>query len=123
MARILIVDDNEMDLLMAKTILENVGHEIFFATDGEDALGIFRANDIDVVVTDMIMPRVDGLSLIHEIRQIDANAQVVAVSGVSKDELALAEDVGAVETLSKPVDPETLVEVVGNAVKRSEAGS
>lgn len=120
MGRILVVDDNETDLLLVRAILEDRGHELLFATDGEDALGIFRDNKFDVVVTDMIMPGLDGLSLIREIRKIDANAQVVAVSGVSGDELKMAHSLGAVEGLSKPVDRAALVDAVDKAMMRSQ---
>ena len=122
MGRILVVDDNEMDLLMVRTILEELGHELHFATDGEEALGVFRDNEFDVVVTDMILPGLDGLSLIREILRIDENAQVVAVSGVSADELEMANSLGAMEGLSKPVDPKTLLEAVDRAMSRSEIG-
>jgi CheY-like chemotaxis protein len=121
MARILIVDDDEMERLLARTILEKLGHELYMAEDGEDALEIFRAEDIDVVVTDMVMPHVDGLSFIREIRRMDAGVEVIAVSGVSSDELGLAHELGAFATLAKPVDPEKLVEAVNAAVKRSQS--
>jgi len=120
--RILVVDDNEMDLLVVRTILEELGHELHFATDGAEALGVFRDNEFDVVVTDMIMPGLDGLSLIREIRKIAANVQVIAVSGVSADELEMAHSLGAVEGLSKPVDAKVLVQAVDRAMMRSQMG-
>ena len=120
MARILIVDDDDMERTLERAILEKLGHELYFAVDGVKALEIFRAEDIDVVVTDMVMPHIDGLSLIRELRRIDAGLEVIAVSGVSRDELGLAQELGAFETLFKPVDPEKLVEAVNNAVMRSQ---
>jgi len=109
-----------MDLLMVRTILEERGHELHFASDGDAALGVYRDNEFDVVVTDMIMPGLDGLSLIRKIRMIDANAQVIAVSGVSADELEMAHSLGAVEGLSKPVDRAALIHAVDRAMMRSQ---
>ena len=120
MARILIVDDDDMERTMERAILEKLGHELYFAVDGVNALETLRAEDIDVVITDMVMPHIDGLSLIHEIRRMDEGVEVIAVSGVSRDELALARELGASETLVKPLDPEKLVEAVNNAVMRSQ---
>ena len=120
MARILIVDDDDMERTLERTILEKLGHQLYFAVDGANALDIFRAEDIDVVITDMVMPHIDGLSLIREIRRMDESVEVIAVSGVSRDELGLAQDLGAFETLFKPFDPEKLVEAVSTAVMRSQ---
>ena len=120
MARILIVDDDDMERTLERNILEKLGHELYLAVDGANALEVFRAEDIDVVITDMVMPLIDGLSLIREIRRMDPEAEVIAVSGVSRDELGLAQELGAFETLFKPVDPEKLVEAVNSAVTRSQ---
>ena len=121
MATILIVDDDEMERLLDRTILEDVGHELYFAKDGADALSIFRERDFDVVITDLNMPRIDGLKLIRQIREIDATAEVIVVSGVGPGRLEQAQDLGAIDTLAKPVDRDELIEAVANAVKRKEA--
>ncbi len=118
MARILIVDDDEMERLLGRTILEGVGHELHFAKDGADAMRIFRTEDIDVVVTDLNMPRIAGLRLIREIREFDDRVPVVVVSGIEPSQLDLAHDLGAVETLFKPVDPQKLIDAVAKAVER-----
>lgn len=84
MARILVVDDDEMERLLGRTILEGVGHELHFAKDGADAMRIFRTEDIDVVVTDLNMPRIDGLRLITEMREFDDRIPVVVVSAPNR---------------------------------------
>ena len=119
MARILVVDDDEMDRLVERMILEELGHELYFAKDGEDALGIYQERDIDVVVTDLKMPGVDGLSLIRQIRDLHPGAEVIVVSGLSRSKLEQAHDLGARDTLVKPVDHEALIEAVTNAVQRA----
>jgi len=120
MARILIVDDDGATRLLERTFLEKLGHDLHFAKDGAEALTVMDKVDIDVVVTDMVMPNVDGLSLIHTIRRMNPRVGVVAVSGVSRDELGLAQGLGAIEALAKPVDPEQFVEAVKKAVLHAQ---
>jgi len=120
MARVLIVDDDEMERLLERTILGDAGHELYFAKDGADAMRIFRTEDIDVVVTDLNMPRIDGLRLIRQMREMDDRIPIVVVSGVEPDQLALANDLGAVEALFKPVDPQKLIDAVAKAAAAGE---
>jgi DNA-binding NtrC family response regulator len=86
------------------------------------ALKVYRSNPIEVVLTDLKMPRLNGLRLIQEIREIDMSAVVVAISGASADQLDLAKDLGAVSTLYKPLDPKQLLEAVEAAAKQRKAG-
>ena len=118
MARVLIVDDDEMERLLERTILGDAGHELYFAKDGADAMRIFRTEDIDVVVTDLNMPRIDGLRLIRQMREMDDRIPIVVVSGVEPDQLDLANDLGAVEALFKPVDPQKLIDAVARAAAK-----
>lgn len=120
MARILIVDDDEMDRLFERTILQDAGHDLLFASDGEAALRLYRENDVDLVVTDLAMPRVGGLRLIRELREEDPDVRIIAVSGVSPEHLPAAEDMGAVRTFFKPVDAQALLEGVEAILEEGE---
>jgi CheY-like chemotaxis protein len=120
MANILLVDDNEADRLLLKAFLETKGHALFFAENGEAALRIFGFHPIDVVVTDIQMPALNGLRLIRELREQDPDAAIVAVSGVAADQLPLAEDLGAIQGLAKPIDPEKLLTAVAKALDARE---
>ena len=112
MARILIVDDEEGDRLFQSTVLINAGHEVRFAGDGESALAKWSGGEFDLVLTDLAMPRLNGLQLIQEIRRADPHARIIAISGVSADQLGLAEDYGAARSLRKPLDPRALIEAI-----------
>jgi CheY-like chemotaxis protein len=112
MARILIVDDEMTDGMLERSILEYVGHEVLTATNGREALQIYHAQPIDLVITDILMPKLGGLDLIDEIRQTDPDARIIAVSGVSRESLDSASEHGAVETLFKPVQRDDLLEAV-----------
>ncbi len=122
MARILVVDDEEMDRLFERSVLEDAGHELFFAQDGEIALKVYRDHAIDVVITDLHMPRLNGLRLIREMREMDPRATIIAVSGVSADQLDTAQELGAVRTLYKPLEAEALVRTVAEVLARERVG-
>ena len=116
MARILIVDDDELDRTLLGTLLERAGHETYFATDGEEALREYGGHAIEVVVTDLQMPRVHGLELITVLRALSPRPAIIAISGTGSDQLDMAQAVGAEETLTKPVDPTELLSAVAMAV-------
>lgn len=118
MARVLIVDDNESDRLLQTRVLERAGHQLFFAREGEEAYKLFLRKQIEVVVTDLQMPNVDGLELIAEIKSLFPDVSIIAVSGAGSDGLETAELLGAFRTLAKPVEPDDLVAAVAEAATR-----
>ena len=118
MAKILIVDDDEADRIVLGTILERAGHETFFAKDGEEALREYGGRAIEVVLTDLQMPKVHGLELITVLRDLSPRPAIIAISGTGSDQLDIAQAVGAYATLAKPVDPAELLSAVAMAVVR-----
>lgn len=116
MARVLIVDDVEVDLLLQQAILARFGHETLSATDGEEALRICEEHDIDVVVTDLHMPRLHGFELISVLRDFSPRPSIIAVSGTGAAQLEVAHELGAQFTLQKPVIPERLISAVEQAL-------
>jgi CheY-like chemotaxis protein len=114
MARILVVDDEEMDRVLVRSILESAGHELLFASDGEGALKILRDEPLDLVVTDLAMPEFNGLRFIKEMREEDFRHPVVAISGWAADQLDLAESYGADATLFKPINGDELLNTVNS---------
>ena len=111
MANVLIVDDEEMDRLLEAKIVEDAGHTPFFAGDGEAAMTMYKENDIALVITDLRMPKVDGLSLIRGLLAQDPDAAIIAVSSLPQH-LETAQEYGALAGLVKPVQPQDLVETV-----------
>lgn len=114
MANILIVDDDETDRLGLSSILEQAGHEVHSATDGDEALRAYVSERFHVVVTDIVMPGRDGLMLTSALKQIDPAAEIIAVSGKSQSQLEASRMFGARAILSKPVDGAELVRAVGD---------
>jgi CheY-like chemotaxis protein len=111
MANVLIVDDEEMDRLIASRVVEQAGHTPVFAGDGEAAMKTYKENDIALVITDLQMPKLDGLGLIRGIRAHDPDAAIIAVSGLPQH-LDAAKESGAVAAFVKPIAPQDLIEAV-----------
>ncbi len=117
MARVLIAEDDEGDRLLLATILEEAGHELYFAANGEEALKIYLRHPIEVVVTDIQMPRGDGIELIEAMTGLDPDASIVAISGQRPHKLQIAQLAGARSILIKPIDRAKLLEAVEEASK------
>ena len=121
-ARILIVDDDEMDRLMERSILDGMGHTLLFASDGDVALSVYRKEEVDLVITDLAMPELNGLRLIQAILELDPGARIIAVSGYNDEQLDLAASMGAVSTLFKPLEYGELLAAVEEALKGQSPG-
>lgn len=116
MKRILIIDDEELTLHLLCRLLEESGYEVEKATDGETGLEIFRENPCDLVITDMVMPKKDGLQTIMELRDIDEHVPVIAISGggaIAKERyLAVAEYLDNVKTIAKPFEKADILDTI-----------
>jgi two-component system, OmpR family, response regulator CpxR len=78
---ILCVDDNEQALSIRKVLLETRGYRVVACNSGEQGLAAFRGGGIDLVLTDLIMPGVDGSRLIEEVKNLSPQTPVVLISG------------------------------------------
>jgi two-component system response regulator CpxR len=81
---ILCVDDNEQSLSIRKVMLETRGYRVVACTGGQEALEHFRKGGVDLVLTDLIMPGVDGSKLIDEIKAISPQTPTILLSGKVK---------------------------------------
>ena len=108
--RVLVVDDEEFILETTREALRDVGYRVFTATGGEEALQTLEELDgaVDVVVTDLRMPDMDGFDLIRALRTRDPSLPIVAASGVADGRTDEALDAGAQAFLAKPFTAETL---------------
>jgi DNA-binding NtrC family response regulator len=112
-ARVLVLDDEEEVLNVLMRALRRAGHEPLGAEDGLEGLHVVRTQPIDLVVTDLVMPEVDGLQFIKELAHLRPGTPVIAISGGgvwdARSLLEVAGTLGAVRTLSKPFElPEFL---------------
>jgi CheY-like chemotaxis protein len=125
MARILLVDDDAALRAMLLEMLELAGHRVREAADGRAALELYRAERPDLVLTDLVMPGMEGIETMRAILRADPLARVVAMSGGSRSDptlnLAIAERLGAREVLAKPFSRRELLEAVETALGTGES--
>jgi CheY-like chemotaxis protein len=108
--KILVVDDDAIVRETLVEILSSEGYDLVTAQDGRHGLKLFRSENPDLVVTDIIMPEMEGIQMITEIRAMDPKAKVIAVSGGARigntDFLKIARLLGANDVVYKPFDPD-----------------
>jgi two-component system response regulator (stage 0 sporulation protein F) len=104
MATILIIDDEECLRALLRTILEAEGYEVIEAPNGRIGLELYRQRPTDLVVTDIVMPEMNGLDLLMELTREFLQAKVIAISGVGGEtsDLDVAKLLGARRTFHKP---------------------
>ena len=119
MARILVVDDEWSERLILEQYLVRAGHQVYFASDGEEGFMNYLKNDIEIIITDLYMPGVDGLEFIGLLRELFPRTPVIAVSGSGAGLLEAARRLGAFAVLTKPVDPNVLFDTIATAISES----
>lgn len=118
MPQILIIDDDVQIRLLIRRILENEGHGVLEAADGKKGIMLLKNNNIDLVITDIIMPEKEGLETIIDIRHDFPETKIVAISGGGKtglpNFLPAAKKFGAHRILSKPFGKNEILDVVND---------
>ncbi len=121
MARILVIDDDFLDRLLLREILEAAGHQVDEAINGLEGIRQYRRTPADLVIVDIIMPELDGLETIRELERIQPELRLIAISGYDpgreRGYLDLAEEYGALYTLTKPFDRAEVLEAVEKLLK------
>jgi DNA-binding NtrC family response regulator len=118
-ARILIVDDEDIVLRSCRRILACDECVVDTAQDGWEALRKVDENDYDVVVLDIMMPKVDGLEVLQDLKERHPEVDVIMMTGLSQVQTAVkAMKLGAFDYLSKPFEPDELKHVVERALER-----
>jgi two-component system chemotaxis response regulator CheY len=109
--RLLIVDDAMLMRKRIREIAELAGWEIAGeAPDGEEALKLYEETNPDLVTLDIVMPRLDGVSTLKKLMEIDPQAQVVMISAINqKPKLAECVQAGAIDFIVKPFEKESLL--------------
>lgn len=116
---ILVVDDDAMNRQVVALTLEHAGFATTPASDGEEALELILTAHFDAVVTDIDMPRMNGLELLQNIRSRFPWLPVIVTTGLADDEVidaALAD--GAVAVFQKPVGRDDLIAAVALGLRR-----
>ncbi|BDD87062.1 sigma-54-dependent transcriptional regulator [Desulfofustis limnaeus] len=117
MHTILVVDDEPNYLIVLSELLRDEGFEVLTAPGGEEALATVKEADLDVVLTDMQMPGMDGMTLLGEIKKSYSDLPVVIITAYAEiDKAVAAMQAGAYSYLAKPFSNDELIVTIGNAV-------
>jgi DNA-binding NtrC family response regulator len=114
MATILVIDDQDSFRKLLRTVLERAGHEVTEAPNGRLGLAAYREKPPDLVITDILMPEMNGLDMILELTRAFLNVKVIAISGAPDSEKAFdaAKLLGVRHTLHKPFSMDALLKAV-----------
>ena len=124
MFHILVVDDDRSTRLFMRAFLESEHYTVSLASDGEEALSVMEKEHVDLVVLDIMMPRMDGYEFTRELRLVDATLPILMVSAKQ-----LPEDrkqgyrLGVNDFMTKPVDEEELLLRIKNLLRMSRIAS
>ncbi len=114
---ILIVDDEPNYLIVLSELLRDEGFEVFTAAGGNEALKIVKEVDLDMVISDMQMPGMDGMALLTEIKKLDDDLPVLIITAYAEvDKAVKAMQAGAFSYLAKPFSNDELIVSINKAV-------
>lgn len=109
MPTILVVDDDALVLEALGDLLEHEGYTVLKASSGRSGVTLYRENDPDLVVSDILMPKMDGIEFIREIRRISPTQSILAISGGGR-----LENHGLLRTVQKLLDVATMTKPIRN---------
>jgi PAS domain S-box-containing protein len=119
---ILVVDDEAGIREITKATLESFGYRVLTAADGKEAISIFikYQNEIDLILTDMMMPNMDGVAVIKEVSKLDPNIKIIAASGLADvDKLSEINGANVKAFIPKPYKSEKLLEVIKTVLENA----
>ncbi|MDH3886528.1 MAG: sigma-54 dependent transcriptional regulator [Desulfobacterales bacterium] len=117
METILIVDDEKNYLTILSAVLEDEGFEVMTAPGGREALEVHKTSDLDLIVTDMKMPAMDGIELLENIKSVDPDLPIIMMTAHGTvDKAVEAMQKGAYSYILKPFDNERLIIYVKKAI-------
>ena len=112
MASILVIDDEIVMRTALRRVLEDAGHQVTEAIDGNEGMVRFQASSVDVVITDMLLPQKSGLEIIKEIRETDRDVKIIAITALAYDAFDAAEELGANASFEKPIRMKELLNTI-----------
>ena len=119
MGQILIVDDEEIVLRSCQRILRGEDYAIDVANDGFEALAMIGDKDYDVLVLDIMMPKMDGIEVLRRVKESRPDIEVLMITGLNEIGTAVkAMKLGAFDYLPKPFEPDDLKQAVARAFER-----
>lgn len=119
--RCLIVEDNQLNVLVVSKMVESLGFKWHAVEDGEKGVNAFGEDKYDLIIMDLHMPVMDGMTASKLILQMDADARVLMLSAnVTKEAIEQSKEVGIQYYLTKPVSKEKLIEVINQLITEKQ---
>ena len=104
-ARVLVVDDDLATVELLQEFLSTKGYEVLTASDGAEALRTVKAERPHLLLLDVMMPKMDGLEVLRQVRAIDPTVGVIMVTGLTEEAIGRqAMELGAFDYIVKPLD-------------------
>ena len=123
MSRILLIEDDHLVRTTLSEFLAEFGHSVTEARDGKEGLRLFRQVDPEVVITDLVMPEIEGMEVLMKLQEYRSTAKVIVISGGLRGSTAgfleIAESLGASKVLAKPFAYELLLAAVNELLPSS----
>lgn len=124
MFRILVADDDKNTRLFLSAVLEGAGYTVFTAVDGEDALAVMDREHIDLVVLDVMMPKMDGYEFTRVLRGSDNTLPILMVSAKQlPSDKHKGFNVGTDDYITKPIDDEEMLLRIKALLRRAKIAS
>lgn len=118
--KILIIEDEEGISKIIKSYLQKEGYQVFQAYDGREGLDIFNNEDVDLVLLDLMIPKIPGEELIKEIRNESEIPVIMVTAKVDENDIINGLKLGADDYMTKPFSPKELVQRVKTVLRRIE---
>ncbi|MBL4884404.1 MAG: response regulator [Planctomycetaceae bacterium] len=111
--KVLIVDDSKFSRKRVLSALADQGHEVHQACDGAEGFKLFQQEQPDLVISDLLMPNVDGIEQLRMIRDSGSMTPVVVVTAdIQESTQAICREFGSVNFLNKPFKPQELLDAI-----------
>ena len=112
--RILVIDDEESIRNYLREILEKAGYTVMDCEDGDKGIEMFLDDDFDIVLTDIAMPKKDGVEVLIEMKKVSPSTRIIAMSGVAECDklLEVANIYKADATIKKPFEKEDVLSAI-----------
>ena len=121
--KVLIVDDEEMIRNVLKEYVEFEGNEAYEAADGMEAVRLCRDNDYDIVLMDVMMPKLDGFSAVKEIKKIKDVPVIMLSARGEEDDKLFGFEIGVDDYVTKPFSPKEVMARINAVTKRRSAAA
>ena len=124
MSTILLVEDSEDTLHILKRAFEKADFNVVTAVDGLDGMDRYKAYEVDIIITDIVMPEMDGIEFIEKIKKIDPFLPIIAISGADASAVyrSVCIILGVEATFAKPLCCADIIQTVSDILEEQMSG-